>query len=122
IADLVLSSPDVPGKSFPGPGSLRRSHGRYRDEIACERAAPFGHGLLTQMDAPASGLAVRRLAVHRVAEADRMLHKAAAPTSAHALTLAMAPVLPVDEALRRLDSTEAGLNSDGPMRAGPGSG
>jgi hypothetical protein len=29
------------------------------------------------------------------------------------LTLTVAPVLPVDEVLRRLDSTEAGLTSDG---------
>ena len=51
-----------------------------------------------------------------------MLNKTAAPPAPTPLTLAVAPVLPVDEALRRLDSTEAGLNSDGPMRAGPGSG
>jgi hypothetical protein len=51
-----------------------------------------------------------------------VLHKAAAPPARTPVTLAAAPVLPVDEALRRLDSTEAGLTSDGPMRAGPGSG
>jgi len=81
--------------------------------MAGEIAAPFGHGLLTRMDAPASGLAIGRLAVHRVAEADRVLHKTAAPPASTPLTLAVAPVLPVDEALRRLDSTEAGLTSDG---------
>lgn len=74
------------------------------------------------MGAAASGPSVRRLAVHRVAQADRVLHKAAAPPARTPVTLAAAPVLPVDEALRRLDSTEAGLTSDGPMRAGPGSG
>src|SRR5882757_11152408 len=42
-----------------------------------------------------------------------MLHKTAAPPAPTPLTLAVAPVLPVDEALRRLDSTEAGLTSDG---------
>ena len=90
--------------------------------MAWEIAAPFDHRLLTRMDAPVSGLAAGRLAVHRVAQGDRVLHKAAAPPAPTPLTLAVAPVLPVDEALRRLDSTEAGLNSDGPMRAGPGSG
>src|SRR5882762_507020 len=65
------------------------------------------------MDAPASGLAIRRLAVRRVAEADRVLHKTAAPPAPTPLTLTVAPVLPVDEALRRLDTTEAGLTSDG---------
>jgi hypothetical protein len=65
------------------------------------------------MGAGASGLAVRRLAVHRVASADRVLHKTAARPAPTPLTLAVAPVLPVDEALRRLDSTEAGLTSDG---------
>jgi hypothetical protein len=65
------------------------------------------------MGAAASGPALRRSAERRVAWADRMLHKTAAPPAPTPLTLMVAPVLPVDEVLRRLDSTEAGLTSDG---------
>ena len=42
-----------------------------------------------------------------------MLNKTAAPPAPTPLTLAVAPVLSVNEALRRPHSTEAGLTSDG---------
>ena len=56
-----------------------------------------------------------RYVVWRYTGSPRLIacHKTAAAPAPTPLTLAVAPVLPVDEALRRLDSTEAGLTSDG---------